>query len=364
MRALAIILAALAAGAGCGGSDPWGLDGSNPQPALIELPGDQLNPSLDGDALAWFDLAGDPNGACHTPAYDPDGEPDTTCQGVVRTLDLRSGRLRTVSPPADMELMPVVSGGWVAWHCRDARGQGVCASPVAERDVHYHPGIDQYSAAWHDSTVRLAAAGGRVFWAAYSPGPERYTYQLRHTDLADGSTEILAELQRFPSALAASAQRVAWVSQHWDGQRHILLESLDLRSGRQQTLVDSTDAGLFGLAAAGDTVAWKQSLYADGQLQIQVRYQRPGDPVQRADTPSARVSAETPLTAAPGRLAWLDHREGDYRVAVYDLDTETEHLITPEEAIVGAYATPTLTDDLLVHPDLRQGDWDLLLLPR
>lgn len=364
MRAAACILAALAVGAGCGGNDPWGLAGGDPQPVLIEGPGDQLNPSLDGDTLAWFDLAGDPNGACYTPAYDPDGRPDETCQGVVRTLDLRSGRQRTLSAAAEMELLPVVAGGWVAWHCRGPQSQGVCASPVAERDVRYHPGIDQYSAAWHDSTVRLAAAGGQVFWADYSPSPERTVYRLRRTDLADGSSQILAELQRFPNALAASAQRVAWVSQHWDGQRHILLESLDLRSGQQQTLVDSSDAGLFGLAVAGDTVAWKQSLYVDGQLQVQVRYHQTGHQVRRADSPSARVSAETPLSAAPSRLAWLDHRDGDYRVAVYDLETQTEQLITPEEAIVGAYATPTLTDDLLVHPDLRQGNWDLLLLPR
>ena len=364
MRWLVFILAGAVAATGCGGGDPWGIAGGGDEPVLIEIAGDQLHPALGGRTLAWFDLEGDPDGSCFVPSYDPEGDYDTTCDGVVRTLDLSTGRVRTVSDVTGHEAMPAVTDGLVAWRCNRDGGQGMCVSPVDRHEVRFHPGLGTYSHSWQDFATRPAVAGGHVVWAAYRSDSYNPVYRISRADLRTGAEEVVTYLERFPSWVACSEERIAWISQFWDTQQHNRLEVLDPDSGEQTVLVDSPDASLFGLAMDGDLIAWKQAEHVDGEPEVQVRYQRAGGPIRRASGSEARVSSETPVVAAAGRLVWLDHREGDYRAALFDPRDGTEELVSPSEARIGAYATPALAEGWIAFSDMRRGQWDLLVVPR
>lgn len=364
MRWLVFILCGTVAATGCGGGDPWGFTEGGDEPVLLEIAGDQLHPFIDGRTLAWFDLEGDPNGACFVPSYDPEGNCDTTCDGVVRTLDLLTGRVRTVSEVTGHEAMPVVTDGLVVWRCNRDGGQGLCVSPVDHPEVRFHPGLGTYSYDWQDFATRPAVAGGKVVWAAYRDDSYNPIFRITRADLRTGAEEVVTYLERFPAWVACSEGRIAWISQFWDQGQHNRLEVLDPESGEQTVLVDTADASLFGLAVDGDLVAWKQTVAIEGGLEVQVRYRQAGGPIRRADGPDARVSSETPVVAAAGRLAWLDHREGDYRVALFDPRDGTEELVSPPEATIGAYATPALADGWIAFSDMRRGQWDLLVVPR
>lgn len=363
MRLPLVILLGSLLGAGCGGGDPWGVAGGGDEPILIEIDGDQLHPAIGGNTLAWFDLEGDPNGACFVPSYDPDGGADSTCDGVVRTLDLMTGRVRTVSDATGYEAVPVVSDGLVAWRCIGDEGQGMCVSPADRPEVRYHPGLGLSSYGWQDPVRLPAVAGGKVVWAVYRYDSNNPVFRLDRADLRTGAEEVVTYLERFPTEVACSERRIAWISQYWDQEYHNQLEVLDLQTEERTVLVDSSEASLFGLDLDGDLIAWKQIVSIDGVNEVQVRYQQAGGQIRRADSTDARVSAETPVVAIGGRLAWLDHREGDYRVVLFDLQQGTEEIVSPENAVIGAYAAPALADGWMVFSDMRRGQWDLLLVP-
>ncbi len=349
MRGPALTLACAALAAGCAGEAPWSVEAGQARP-LVAGGGDQLHPAVQGDWVVWLDIA----------------ECEGTCPGRVRSLDLRTGEARTLSNELALESAPAVAGDLAAWRCEDAGGRGLCLSPLDRAAQRFLPeiGWDDYR---NELGVPLAVSGRTLVWPRYRHTGGATPYQLMKADLDSGVRQALLALPSFPAAWSLAGRRAAWVTTAWteDGYRS-RLETLDLDT-LEQRLVLETDQVLFGLAADGELLAWKQGTrqaWEDGEDAVHVFYLDGGGQIRQADGPEARVSEESAVVAGGGALYWLDYREGVYRLAGYDLARGQEELVTPEEAVLGAYRPPAAWGPRLVWPDRRGGDWDLYLLAR
>ena len=124
--------------ASCGFGNSPGFESGSVRP-LVQRPGDQLHPALNGDRLVWFDLEEDPNGACFVPPTGQDR--DSTCDGVIRTVDRQTGEVRTLSDVIGQEVRPVVTQDLVAWRCDQQGEPGLCVTPADRREVVYYRGV-------------------------------------------------------------------------------------------------------------------------------------------------------------------------------------------------------------------------------
>ncbi len=360
MRAPLLIAASvvlLAANPGCG---QHGFGSGRILP-LVEGRGDQINADLEGNLLVWFDLEEDPNGACFVPPYCYDDECDQTCEGRIKAMNLRNGRIVTLSPVIGQETAPAISAGRAAWLCHGNGGRGLCITPADRSEVTFFPGVGWNY--YHGATKRPALDGDAVVWAEYNYQSGEAVYRLAKADLGDGSSEDLLRFDRLlPTEVVLSGNRAAFVTNIWEGGAyHFTLETLEIDSGRRRGGAESEQA-IFGLGARGDILAWKQGgTYTQPGEEVHVFYiEKDGQPV-RADSDGAEVSAESPVAVGEGILAWLDFRDGNYRIAARDIDTGAEELITPAEAMLSAYQSPAASGEGLVFSDHRRGDWDLYL---
>ena len=123
----------------CGFGNTPGFEAGSTRP-LVQRPGDQVHPAVEGDRIAWFDLEDDPNGACFVP---PSGQDyDRTCDGVIKTLDRETGEVITLSEVLGQETRPVVSQDLVAWRCHRHSG-----------------GSSGWASAWRTVSVAVFRAG-------------------------------------------------------------------------------------------------------------------------------------------------------------------------------------------------------------
>jgi hypothetical protein len=67
------------------------------------------------------------------------------------------------------------------------------------------------------------------------------------------------------------------------------------------------------------------------------------------------------VAVAEDLLVWLDHREGDYRVAAKDLISQEERFLSGPKAVIGANMAPAADHNAVAWADRRGGDWDLYL---
>ncbi|HOX47113.1 MAG TPA: hypothetical protein PK668_26200 [Myxococcota bacterium] len=359
-------LAVVACGASaCGAGTPLEALSGEPR-ALVTSRGDQLHPALAGDWLVWFDLSEDPDGSCPASSYCYEPGCDPTCQGRVMSLELSSGEARVLSNPILQETAPAIAGGRAAWRCQDAGGRGLCLSPLgADRQTFLDEvGWDDYA---NDLTQPLAVSGDTLVWPRYRYDGGATPFKLMKADLTTGVRQALLALPSFPAAWALAGRRAAWVTTAWYDQGYrSRLETLDLDTGEQR-LVLETGQVIFGLAAAGELLAWKQGTrqeWEGEENEVHVFYLDGAGEIQQADGPEALVSEESGVVAGQGELFWLDYREGVYRLAARDLAAGTEALVTPEEAVLGAYQLPAVSGGRLVWGDRRGGDWDLYVLER
>jgi len=337
----------------CTTGDPRDIGPGRARP-VVEHRGDQIHPDLEGRWLVWFDLENDPNGACHSSLGDTQ-EYDYTCEGVVKSLDLITGREITLSEVLSEETQPVVSEGLVVWRCWQQGICGLCTSPVDRQENTFHSYANSYY--YYDWTSRPAVDRGVTAWIEYSYQEGSQVYKLRSLELLTGH-QADHPIDPYPSEVIVLGHRLAWVSTVWDQEvYHYRLESLDTLTGHHQILLDSEHA-IQGLGGQGDLLAFKQDQGEDG---VRVFYlDTDGQPV-RADSDEARVSALTPISVDQDLLVWLDHREGDYQVAAYDLRGGQGGLISSDRSLIGARITPAVDSGQVVWADRRNGDWDLYL---
>jgi hypothetical protein len=250
-------IAALAVpfGAACGfGSSP-GFESGSVQ-ALVQRPGDQLHPALDGDRLAWFDLEEDPNGACFMPPSGPDY--DRTCDGVIKTLDRHTGEVRTLSETLGQATRPAVSGDLVAWRCHRQNEPGLCVTGTDQQDVVYHRGVG-WSRHNYDASSRPVVHEGVAYWAEYRTHQGKPTYRLMKADLHTGRQTVLLYLDTMPDEVAAFDSRVVWKNSFHDGEEYrCIIRALHLETLEWNVVTDN-DEYCYGLGAFGEVLAWKQA---------------------------------------------------------------------------------------------------------
>jgi hypothetical protein len=355
-------IAALAVpfGAACGfGSSP-GFESGSVQ-ALVQRPGDQLHPALDGDRLAWFDLEEDPNGACFMPPSGPDY--DRTCDGVIKTLDRHTGEVRTLSETLGQAIRPAVSGDLVAWRCHRQNEPGLCVTGTDQQDVVYHRGVG-WSRHNYDASSRPVVHEGVAYWAEYRTHQGKPTYRLMKADLHTGRQTVLLYLDTMPDEVAAFDSRVVWKNSFHDGEEYrCIIRALHLETLEWNVVTDN-DEYCYGLGAFGEVLAWKQAEIVYGYVDpesIRVFHLDENGMVYRASSHDARVSEGLPVVVGEGFLVWLDYREGYYRVTALDLLGRREGFLSPESALISAYNSPAAGDNSVVWTDYRNGDSDLFL---
>jgi hypothetical protein len=346
--------------ASCGfGSSP-GFESGSTQP-LVQRPGDQLHPALDGDRLAWFDLEEDPNGACFMPQSGQDY--DRTCDGVIKTLDRRTGEVLTLSEVLGQETRPVVSGDLVAWRCQRQNEPGLCVTGAEQPEVVYHRGVG-WSRNNYNAASRPVVHQGVVYWAEYRTHQNKPTYRLMKADLNTGEQSVLLYLDMMPDEVAAFDSRVVWKNSFFDGQDYrCIIRALHLETLEWNVVTDN-DEYCYGLGAFGEVLAWKQAKIEYGYVDpesIRVFHLDANGMVYRASSHDARVSEDLPVVVGEGFLVWLDYREGFYRVAALDLLGRREGFLSPESALISAYISPAAGDRSVVWTDYRNGDSDLFL---
>jgi len=351
----------------CGQPDPTelGSEQANVR-AIVSNRGDQVHPQLDGHWLVWFDLEPDPNGACFVTDNDPQGESDQSCEGLIRSQNLLTGERYTLSEILFAETRPAIAGNTVAWYCNQGGTHGLCVTPVNSRQVRFYPSKDY----WYGSTTRPKLATRMLLWVEYQSGTpsddywEGYT--LQGLDLDSAQTQTVARLERYPNEWVAFGQQLVWSHSRWEENEYRFeLFQFDRAHGELSKLV-ADKVTIYGLGGANDLLAWKQGQpdYGadnDDSGGVQVQYLDSQGEIQRANSEQARVSTETPVAVGDKLLAWLDYREGDYRIAAFDLRSGKEALVSPPEAIINAYMSPTCSGDRIVWADRRQGDYDLYL---
>jgi hypothetical protein len=349
-------------GASCGMANSPGFESGMARP-LVQRPGDQIHPAVAGDQLAWFDLEGDPNGACFVP---PGGQDyDRTCDGVVKTLDRWTGEVRTLSEVLGQEVRPVVTQDLVAWRCHQDTEPGLCVTPADRREVVFHRGVG-WSRQSYDASSRPVVHEGMAYWAEYRTHENKPTYRLMQADLHTGVQKILLYLDALPDEVAAFDSRVVWKNSFWeaDAQEYrCIIRALHLETNQWNVVADNHEY-CFGLGASGDVLAWKQAEVEYGYVDtdsIRVFHLDAAGNVYRASSHEARVSADLPVVVGAGFLVWLDYREGIYRVAALDLLGRREAFLSPENAMISAYISPAAGDRSVIWTDYRHGDSDLYL---
>lgn len=318
---------------------------------LVSAPADQIHPDVEGEKLVWFDLAPDPNGACHIPNNGPDW--DATCEGVVRGMNLRTGQMSTMSDIISDETRPRVSGGRVVWRCHTDGGLGMCETPFGSNRVTFHQGLGWSNYGYGHAWLQTADDDGVVVWCEYANHNYGYIWKLMRADVRTGEARTLAYLDQMASELVASGGQVAWTGSSYG----MLLQAANLLTGERRILLDQ-DSYRFGLGAGSGTLAWKQ---VDEEGNVHVHYLQDDGTDVRVDSDEARVSSETQVAVGDDLLVWLDHRDGDYRIAAADLLTGAEEILSDPEARISVKMEPSISGGLLVWPDLRNGDWDLFL---
>jgi len=349
-----------AAVAACGFGDSPGFESGTAQP-LVQRPGDQLHPALDGDRLAWFDLEEDPNGACFVP---PSGQDyDRTCDGVVKTLDRKTGEVVTLSGALGQETRPAVTQDLVAWRCYEQGEPGLCVTPADRPEVVYHRGVG-WSRQNYDASSRPVVHQGQAYWAEYRTHQNRPSYRLMKADLCTGEQTILLYLDSMPDEVAAFDSRVVWKNSFFDGQEYrCIIRALHLETNQWNVVADNHEY-CYGLGAFGEVLAWKQAQFEYGYVDpdsIRVFHLDAHGNVYRASSHQARVAADLPVVVGDGFLVWLDYREGVYRIAALDLLGRREAFLSPESAMISAYISPAAGDHSVVWPDYRNGNSDLFL---
>ncbi len=361
----AAVLAAVLAvpfGASCGFGGSPGFESGRARP-LVQRPGDQIHPALDGDRLVWFDLEGDPNGACFVP---PSGQDyDRTCDGVVKTLDQFSGEVRALSEVIGREVRPVVTQDLVAWRCQRDNEPGLCVTPADRREVVYHRGVG-WSRQNYDVSSRPVVHAGMAYWAEYRTRENKAFYRLMQANLHTGEQKILLYLDSLPDEVAAFDSRVVWKNGFWDAdaqEYRCIIRALHLETNLWSVVADNHEY-CFGLGASGKVLAWKQAEIESGWVDpesIRVFHLDADGNVYRASSHQARVSEDLPVVVGGGLVVWLDYREGIYRVAALDLRGRREAFLSPENAMISAYVSPAAGDRGVIWTDYRNGDSDLYL---
>ena len=338
------------------GPDPLPFQRARPQ-ALVQAPGDQIHPDLAGTRLVWFDLGEDPNGRCYAPQSGPDW--DDSCIGRVRGMDLTSGAVRTLSEPIPQETRPHLSGDRVIWRCIRDGQRGLCVTPFARQRITFHPDL-AWSGYYDDAAERTLAVGsGYLIWAQITTWYGETVFRLVWADVGSGREKVLAVLEQMPAEVVEDGSRVLWTDRSWTGSGHAYrTQALDLDT-REYSLLFEDDQPRYGLGANADLFAWQET-DPDGRVHVFARDRRGAG--TRVESAEAQVSSQARLALAGHRVAWLDHREGDYRIALADLADRTEAWATPEEAVVGLTSAPATSDELMVWADLRNGDWDLYVV--
>lgn len=346
--------------ASCGFSNSPGFGSGSAWP-LVQRPGDQLHPALEGERLVWFDLEEDPNGACFVPQNGPDR--DVTCDGVVRTMDWSTGRVRTLSDVIGQEIRPVVTQDLAAWRCHQQGEPGLCVTKTDLREVVYHRGVG-WSRYNYDASSRPVVHEGMAYWAEYRTHENKPTYRLMQADLRTGQQKILLYLDALPDEVAAFDSRVVWKNSFWDADGYrCIIRALHLETGLWNVVAD-TDQFCFGLGASGDVLAWKQGVIEYGYVDpdsIRVFLLNSDGMVYRASSHEARVSADLPMVVGDEFLVWLDYREGGYRVTALDLLGRNEAFLSSPSALISAYISPAAGSRSVIWADYRNGDSDLFL---
>ena len=338
-----------------GGEARFGLGDTS---ALVTGPGDQVNPSLQGTWLAWFDLRSDPDGQCY--GRTEDGGWDDTCTGRLRMMDLQTGAQQDISEDQEGEILPTVSQGRVVWRCVESDQQGLCVGGTGISKT-FHAGLGWSYYGYYQQRQPPVVDEGEVFWLDYDP--EFGGYVIMAGDLASGERRTLAHLDEYPSEFLAFDGYLAWVvGRYEDGQTRYHLKLMDRESGATTGAAEA-DEPIFGLAGAGDWLAWKQgwadTTSEDPSLHV---YLRRGDgTVERVDSDAAWVSSETSVAVGEGSLVWIDYRRGGYAVAAWRDGEEAERLLSSEQALIGAGMQPAASQHRLVWSDRQLGAWDRVL---
>ena len=346
----------------CGNGGPKDFSHGRVQNIVTNL-GDQIHPAMGNGYLAWFDLEGDPNGACHVPGNYYNEDYDSSCDGVIKVMDLSSHKIETMSDTLYVETAPAITDGLVTWFCQQDNLYGLCVTPVHEKDITFFPELGYYNYN-NDRTIPPSAYSGKVVWAEYHyfEGPPTYSSRIVLADLRTGQKELMIHLQDYPYKVVLSKNRLAWTTPHWDnGVYSVQLIVHDIETGLRQTIVENQQV-VFGLAGSDNLLAWKQSIAAgdqDSESKIHVYFLDHDGSIVRASSDEALVSEYRSVAVADSLLAWIDYRQGNYQVFAYDLPGIIEGAISPANSLISANMMLAIGTDMVVWPDFYSGNFDL-----
>jgi hypothetical protein len=338
----------------CGseGETRFGLGDTN---AVVSSPGDQLHPYLDGQTLVWFDLGPDPDGVCYG-----QNSGDGLCQGEVRSLELNTRVMQTLTGIMEGDVVPATSDGLVVWRSWESGDRGLSIVAQGSSRI-FRPGLGCSANGSYENSTPPVVDQGEVFWVDYDY--ELGNYLIMGGDLRSGDTWTVLSMVEYPMELQAFGGYLAWVVGRRDNDGYqYQLEMMGRDSGARTGVVE-TEEPIFGLGGYGHWLSWKQGwVGTDSDLsELHVYLRREDGRVERIDSDEAWVSAETNVAVGSDSLVWIDYRRGGYAVAAWRDGDEAETLISSEQALIGAGAQPVASAKRVIWSDRQQGDWDLVL---
>ena len=193
-------------------------------------------------------------------------------------------------------------------------------------------------------------SGERVTWMDSRHGDwEAYLYDL--------STKTETRLTNHPGVQASpkvSGGRITWEDDRhaWEaGTYNVDVYVYDIATATE-TRVTIDDGVIQRLPDIyGDTLAWSERA-SDGTMGVYM-YDIPTSTKEVVSSPAAVPNG---IVISGGRVAWGDHRNGNWDIYMYDKATGIETQVTSDP---GSQERPAISGDTIAWVDNRNGNWDI-----
>lgn len=271
------------------------------------------------------------------PLQPPAVQPTRTPQSA------RAGAGTQVSSGPGDKLFPVISGNSIVWYDDNSASVQLYDIPSGNTST-----ISTAASTPIGLSHELAIDGNNVVWTGVDPQAEGDIVFLY--EIASGRLQQVTDGSGVPGYPDVSQDFVAWI----DGDELGDVYFYEIASGNITQVTNDPYEQILA-DAGGNTIVWADNETEGGDLDIAVV--APGE--SRARLLGDAGDDSYPDVSSDGnRIAWINARDNQTAIYLYDLSTENATVVTGESAGPDAVA---VDGNYVVYSDWRSGNLDIYL---